>query len=221
MAWTPRGYTHVIEWVDAEVARRGQELTNANWWRAFGDLADYLADEDDPEESRNALFAFESGREPHPVPLFEWRKVPDKRVELQHRRIYRNYNVMGTGSGEFGCVVIRKTLRLTDIIDIEPDQQAASQVPPAALPAPTVTPPAAGRGIVATEDLRAFLRDLDREYQGKEPPSLQTVGDLGKKRFGKTKWRKNNRDQKNAETSAGVALYPNLHCKTPGKRPKS
>jgi hypothetical protein len=216
MAWTPRGYIHVRQWADAEVKRRGQEDTNANWSRAFDDLANYLADEDDPEESQNALFVFESGGEPHPVPLHEWRQKPDKRGELLNSRVYRNYNVMGFGSGEFGRIVIREALRITDIIDIEPDAVGASELLPAPPSVPAVS--TAGRGAVSHDDLHAFLTDLDREFQGKTPPSLDTIGKRGVAQFGKAKWRKNNRDQRNAVDEKGDPRYPNLFCTTPGKR---
>lgn len=214
MTWIPRDYIRLREWLTEEVKRRGVDDTNANWSRAFDDLAEYLANEDDPEETRSALFIFESGREPHPMPLYEWRKAPDKRAELTHHRVYRNYNVMGFGSGEFGCVAIRKRLRLTDIIDIEPDQPA----PP--LQQLIVTPPSDARGNLSAADLDSFLSDLNHQYGGgQKKPTIRDIDRLGREKFGQ-KWRKGYRERRNEMDANGNPKYPNLYCTTPGRQVK-
>jgi hypothetical protein len=207
MTWTPKGYIHVREWLDEEVRRRGEELNNASWSRAFDDLAGFLADQDDPEESQSALFMFESGRTPHPIPLFEWRKRPDQRGELSRRRVYRNYNVMGSGSGEFGFVAIRLDLRLTDTIPTVTDAKPALPAPPSLVDTRKITP----------NVLAEFLTDLNKQYEGQTKPTLEEIADKGRTKF-EGKWRKGLENKKNAEGPDGRPLYPNLHNTKSGPR---
>jgi hypothetical protein len=196
--WIPKDFQHIREWLSDEVARRGQqnELGSGALWQAIDDLGNYLA-EDESENIGVAIFCAESGREPKPVPLHEWRSR-ESRIEITRERVYRNLNAWTSYGSEWVCVAVRRTFRLPDAGQSE--VKAATQLAPA--------------------EVERFLKELNAEYEGKTAPRHGEIDRLGRTRYG-ARWRKKFADERNLLDASDGKVYPNLYSNKSGPRSAS
>jgi hypothetical protein len=71
---------------------------------------------------------------------------------------------------------------------------------------------------VPDRDIRNFLAELDREYEGKPAPSIRAIREAGEAKFGKERWRKRFANKRNDHLPNGSKLYPNLYSIKSGPR---